>query len=63
MNDGMNEADLLRLDLFLADYDALIRKHNLQVGSCGCCESPWVSEFDGRTPEQIIKHLREEGIQ
>ncbi len=47
--------------LFLREYEALTRKYNLIVNSCGCCFSPWVTAPDaGQSVEKHIKHLREE---
>lgn len=31
-----------RRHLFLNDLTALTHKYGLKIGSCGCCESPWV---------------------
>ena len=30
------------LESFLADLTALSEKHNLFIGGCGCCGSPWI---------------------
>lgn len=55
------------IDAFLAEYEALCRKHRMMIGACGCCASPWLdtaedvaqrlSDF-GRELEETIVHLR-----
>ena len=30
------------LESFLAELTALSEKHNLYIGGCGCCGSPWI---------------------
>jgi hypothetical protein len=42
-----------RLTAFLADYEALCRKHGLCVGACGCCNGPWV-----QTVVNLSNHVR-----
>ena len=29
---------------FLDDLTELSKKHNIWIGGCGCCESPWANE-------------------
>ncbi len=33
---------------FVAEYRALCEKHRMSLGACGCCDSPWVADLDGR---------------
>lgn len=46
---------------FLKELEALYRKYNLVIDSCGCCDSPHVSELPSQfdTIEEAIKHLKE----
>lgn len=48
---------------FLVELDALYSKFDMSIGSCGCCNSPWL-EFDddlidGATKE-VIKATAEQ---
>ena len=48
-------------EAFLREYEALIRKHGVFIGGCGCCDSPFMEWFSGHpedwTPEKHIAHL------
>ncbi len=46
-----------RFEQFLVEYEALCRKYDLQVGACGCCESPWLQK--GENLAKHIWHLRQ----
>lgn len=37
-----------RLMGFAKEYEALCRKYGLQIDSCGCCNSPWISSLEER---------------
>ncbi len=43
---------------FLQELTELTKQHNLAIGGCGCCDSPWVEEIN--TPERdfIFDNLR-----
>ena len=43
-----------RLMAFATEYEALCRKHSLQITSCGCCDSPWLTEIDGVPAEKPV---------
>ncbi|MFL0802417.1 MAG: hypothetical protein K6L81_01780 [Agarilytica sp.] len=32
---------------FITDLTAVCEKHDLWIGSCGCCNSPWANRLDG----------------
>jgi len=34
------------LDAFLTELTALSRKYNIEIGGCGCCQSPWLAPVD-----------------
>ena len=42
----MDEEDQLR-DAFLRDLVKVCREHNVKIGGCGCCGSPFVTGPDG----------------
>lgn len=47
---------------FLEEYEQLCRKHGILVGSCGCCESPWLVVLSKDWEDELkdhIKHLTE----
>lgn len=61
-------------EAFLKDFEGLVRKHQISIGGCGCCGSPWLYSLERRrfdpahkTDEELIeerikadmKHLRE----
>lgn len=49
-----------KLDAFLKDYEEIIRKHNMIVFACGCCNSPFLVTPDEIHPiEEHLEHLRE----
>ena len=35
---------------FLLELTALSRKHNIVIGGCGCCGSPWIDKEDCSNP-------------
>jgi len=35
-----------QIDLFLKDLAALTNKHKIEIGGCGCCDSPWVERAE-----------------
>lgn len=43
---------------FLDEYAKLVAKYGLFVGSCGCCNSPWIANLED-ADEDPIKHLSE----
>lgn len=49
---------------FITKYEALCREYGLYLRTCGCCNSPWVSDYvwsEGSfelTLEKEIEHLR-----
>jgi hypothetical protein len=47
-----------QLDEFLNDYKQLLIKHNVDIGACGCCESPWVTAATKKNIDDAIEHLR-----
>jgi len=34
------------LDAFLTELTALSQKYNIEIGGCGCCQSPWLAPVD-----------------
>ncbi len=53
---------------FLKEYEKLVRKHNLIIDGCGCCDNPWVSNTERHrlksdkfkdVIEQHVSHLIE----
>jgi hypothetical protein len=48
---------------FLKEYEILCKKYNITINSCGCCDSPWLTDScDGKGDfdkylEEHIKHL------
>ena len=43
---------------FLKKFGALCKKHQITIGACGCCGSPWVFEHgvdDNRTPVSPVE--------
>lgn len=48
------------VDGFLSEYKQLCEKYLLEVDSCGCCNSPFLTELDDTTSlDGSIEHLRE----
>lgn len=47
----------LRLVHFAEEYRILCQKYNLYVDSCGCCNSPYLSEIVPTTLGDIIEDL------
>jgi hypothetical protein len=44
---------------FLEEYELLCRKFDIIVGSCGCCNSPWIDPpGNGETIELHLADLR-----
>jgi hypothetical protein len=42
---GDEEVVKAKFTAFMAEYEALCRRHGLLVNSCGCCNSQWVETF------------------
>jgi hypothetical protein len=40
--------DNKKIKAFLKDLTELSIKHNLVIGGCGCCGSPWIASMDRR---------------
>lgn len=38
----MNENKINNLESFIAELTELSKKHDLVIGGCGCCDSPWI---------------------
>lgn len=38
-------------DDFLRELSALSRKHNIAIGGCGCCSSPWIEPLANLDPD------------
>lgn len=36
-----------KIKAFLKELTELSIKHNLVIGGCGCCGSPWITSMDG----------------
>ncbi len=51
-----------RIADFLLEYKDLCEKYKIQIGACGCCESPWlwVVKNPDETLYEHIKHLADE---
>ena len=45
---------------FLAELTALSEKHNLYIGGCGCCGSPWIIR-PGAPNEAIELYMNSNG--
>lgn len=41
--------DNKKIKAFLKDLTKLSTKHNLVIGGCGCCGSPWIELMDGNS--------------
>ena len=37
------------ISAFLEEYEALCRKYHVHVDSCGCCNSPYLSDYAGES--------------
>lgn len=45
--------------VFLKEYEELCKKHNLCIGACGCCNSPFVQ--DAKEEKELtdnVEHLK-----
>lgn len=62
MANAMSEEVKNRGMRFLEEYEQLIIRHGVYIGSCGCCDGPQVyeydPEYDGKV-STIINHLKE----
>jgi len=36
--------EINKAEKFLNEYEELCRKHNLSIGGCGCCDSPYLDD-------------------
>lgn len=52
----INQQDKDKLQAFLDEYKQLVLKHQVMIGSCGCCDSPFV-ELIAKVQEEIDKHF------
>ncbi len=43
--------------LFMKDYERIVRKHGVYVGACGCCNSPWLVSRDEWPSEDPETHI------
>lgn len=52
------------VEAFMADYEALCKKHRIIIVGCGCCGSPWLLDVDAASADERIAkslaHLRGE---
>lgn len=63
----MSDIEPKKLEAFLKDYQKIVKKHQLAISACGCCQSPWVCKIDSlgnfhsdRPPlEDHLEHLKE----
>lgn len=46
-----------KISHFLSEYKLICEKYQLEVFSCGCCDSPWVQQVHNL--EAHIEHLKE----
>ena len=50
-------------DAFLAEYEALCIKHDILLGGCGCCGSPWLVRAAAYshvpTADGVARHIAE----
>ena len=51
----------MKLKPFLAELAELTRKYRIEIGACGCCNSPWVDDLslDKLEGKYVLK--REDG--
>ena len=61
----MLEEENAKVEKFLNEYKTLIEKHQFYIGSCGCCDSPFimplkVESFEPEDVGMLIKHLKKE---
>ena len=42
----MNKKNLLKYYDFLVEYEKLCIKHEMFIEACGCCDSPFLGDFD-----------------
>ena len=60
-------ADKEAIKAFYEEYAKLCYRHNMYIGACGCCHSPWITsgkEEDDRVLEkediaEAMKYIRE----
>ena len=51
-----------QVKLFLEELTELSLKHNIEIGGCGCCGSPFLSEIDSKNGEYIASVCGGTGI-
>ena len=42
---------------FLEEYEVICKKYRLIVSACGCCDSPFLSDFWADTDKDIEEHI------
>lgn len=58
MNDDFdfnNSDDTSRKEEFLKEYKLIVCKYGVYIGSCGCCNNPWVNVADNQ--KEFEQHL------
>lgn len=55
-----HQADATKYALFLQELAELTRQHGFEIGGCGCCGSPWISDLE--KPEGWYEYSDLEGL-
>lgn len=58
--DNLDSNKEVRKENFLKEYKELVMKYKTYIGSCGCCDSPWVTGSDDNNKlSSHIDHLED----
>ena len=49
------------LELFLKELTKLSQKYGLKIGGCGCCNSPFIEDFNGKYVMGDLLYDKEKG--